>query len=187
MKKTEETPATRRGPGGDTNRLRRRLLLFFPLGVFAGIAGVLASAAARFLGPPPRVGEGDGSDDAWVGVAPVSELSGEVPVARTLEVENTAGWSRSRTRHLVYVLPRQGNRVVSAICPHEDCEVAWRLAERDFFCPCHDSRFDEAGERLSGPAPRGLHELPSRVTGGVLEVRSGALTRQDAQGASGRA
>ena len=182
MKKNEETPDTKHTPARDTNRLRRRLLLFFPLGVFAGIAGVLASAAARFLGP-----HGESPTDAWAGVAPVSELRGDDPLARTLEVEHTAGWSRTRTRQLVYVLPRQSNRVVSAICPHEDCEVAWRAEARDFFCPCHDSRFDEAGERLSGPAPRGLYELPSRITGGVLEVRPGAITRQDERGASGRA
>jgi Rieske Fe-S protein len=44
----------------------------------------------------------------------------------------------------------------SAICPHKKCEVEYRVADRQFFCPCHDSRFDETGKVLKGPAKTNL-------------------------------
>jgi Rieske Fe-S protein len=63
-------------------------------------------------------------------------------------------------------------------CPHELCDVDYvddpkrlpqevvnevgRLTEPVYVCPCHNSTFKVDGERLSGPAPRGLYRF--RVT-----------------------
>ena len=71
-------------------------------------------------------------------------------------------------------------------CPHEICEVdlrhdaaAVRLDDGSaapahplFVCACHFSVFDptRAGERLAGPAPRGLYRFRSRVAAERLEV-----------------
>jgi cytochrome b6-f complex iron-sulfur subunit len=69
------------------------------------------------------------------------------------------------------VLPADRPRVVSAVCPHEGCEVAWDAGGRSFFCPCHDSRFGADGSALTGPATRPLDEFPARVADGVLEIQ----------------
>ncbi|MBQ4578293.1 MAG: FAD-dependent oxidoreductase [Clostridia bacterium] len=37
-------------------------------------------------------------------------------------------------------------------CPHLGCALRWNAAERSWDCPCHGSRFDEAGRLLDGPA-----------------------------------
>jgi cytochrome b6-f complex iron-sulfur subunit len=50
------------------------------------------------------------------------------------------------------VLFRDGARIaaISSVCTHLGCVLAMR--ERGFECPCHGSRFDPLGRRLTGPA-----------------------------------
>jgi len=50
-----------------------------------------------------------------------------------------------------------GFYAIDAHCPHLGCLV--RPIEGGFVCPCHKSRFDAAGERKSGSAPRSLRCL----------------------------
>lgn len=72
-------------------------------------------------------------------------------------------------------------RAVCARCPHEYCDVDFirepatlppdvrqeigkPLQDPVYLCPCHNSTFSaQDGERLAGPAPRGLYRF--RVTG----------------------
>jgi len=145
---------------------RRSFLKLLPLGVLAGVFASIGGAAFRFL--RPRIGT---VSDAWLDVAPLSELKGPQPLARKIKAENIAGWATTREEHNVFVLPAKNNEVLSAICPHEGCEVAWNQAANRFSCPCHESYFAADGSRLSGPAPRGLDPLPTRVEGGKLQVQ----------------
>lgn len=46
---------------------------------------------------------------------------------------------------------------LSAVCPHLGGIVSWNDAERSWDCPLHGSRFAATGERLEGPAVRGLN------------------------------
>ena len=143
---------------------RRSLLLLVPLGVFASIAG----AAFRFL--RPRI---SAVSDRWLDVAPLNEIGGSQPVGRKVVAEHIAGWAITTEEHTVFVLPAKSNQVVSAICPHEGCEVLWNSQRNQFSCPCHESYFAADGARISGPAPRGLDPLPSRVQDGKLQVQYG--------------
>src|SRR5258708_2624601 len=40
-----------------------------------------------------------------------------------------------------------------------------------FYCPCHDSSFDASGTKASGPSPRPLDVLDTRVEDGFVLVR----------------
>ena len=146
---------------------RRRFLLLVPAGIGLGILTTLVSTAVRFLRPlaPPV-----GAHEQWLPVAPLAELTGAEPLARTLRVQQEIGWTQVVEEHTVFVLPRE-RRVLSAVCPHEGCAVVWRAEGQGFLCPCHDSRFDAGGARTSGPAARGLDALPTQVEGDVLKVR----------------
>lgn len=162
-----------RGDAPDRNfdPRRRRLLLWLPAAVFASVAAALSTAAFRFLRPAAR--EAGADADAWLPLGRVEELKAAGPVAVRVGVERVRGWASVREERAVYVLPGEGPSVVSAVCPHEQCEVVWSEGPGEFLCPCHDSRFGPRGAVLSGPAARDLTRLPARVEGGVLQVLLG--------------
>jgi len=150
----------------ELNQSRRSFLGLLPLGVFAGVFVSLGGAAFRFL--RPRLAA---ASDRWLDVANVSELSGPQPITRKVVAEHIAGWAVTTEEHNVFVLPANGNQVLSAVCPHEGCEVAWQQNTNRFACPCHESYFAADGSRISGPARRGLDTLPARVQDGKLQVQ----------------
>jgi quinol---cytochrome c reductase iron-sulfur subunit, bacillus type len=149
-----------------SDKSRRAFLLFLPFAAIAGVFTSIGAAAIRFLRPVTALG-----NQQWTDVALVAEIRGNKPVARKVRVEQVAGWAKSLAEHSVYILPGQNNQVLSAVCPHEGCEVSWRDEERVFACPCHDSNFTADGQRINGPARRGLDPLPSRVVDGKLQVQ----------------
>jgi len=61
---------------------------------------------------------------------------------------------------------------VSAVCPHLGGVVTWNNAESSWDCPLHGSRFAANGDRLEGPATRGLSavalgaDASERIAGG---------------------
>lgn len=148
-----------------TNQSRRALLKLFPWGIAAAVFGSIATAAFRFLRPVVSAPAAE-----WIDVAPVDELTGVAPIPRTIIAEQIAGWAASPNEHTVYVLP-QRNEVLSSVCPHEGCEVAWDASTNHFSCPCHDSFFAVDGTKVSGPAGRGLDPLPTRVQAGKLQIQ----------------
>jgi menaquinol-cytochrome c reductase iron-sulfur subunit len=59
-------------------------------------------------------------------------------------------------------------KAFSATCPHLGCAVSWE--GQDYLCPCHDSRFDPAGAKKTGPSERGLDALDIEVVGDRLRL-----------------
>ena len=148
------------------DRSRRSFLQFFPLGVFFGVFASIAGAGFRFLRPRLYA-----ASDQWLDVATLSELTGPQPLAKKIAAEQIAGWAVTTEAHNVFVLPAKNNQVLSSICPHAGCEVAWEQSTNRFSCPCHESYFAADGSRVSGPATRGLDSLPTRVQNGKLQVQ----------------
>lgn len=68
----------------------------------------------------------------------------------------------------------------SKVCTHAGCPVGlYRASARQLFCPCHQSTFDvlHGGDRIFGPAARGLPQLPIAIANdGTLEATSGYPT-----------
>ena len=150
----------------DRPNSRRSFLRLLPLGVFAAVFASIGGAAFRFL--RPRV---VAASEQWLDVVSVSELIGPQPVAKKVVAEHVAGWAVTTEEHNVFVLTGKNNQVVSPICPHAGCEVLWEQQANRFACPCHESYFAADGSRISGPSPRGLDALPSRVQDGKLQVQ----------------
>ncbi|RZJ86366.1 MAG: FAD-dependent oxidoreductase [Chryseobacterium sp.] len=51
--------------------------------------------------------------------------------------------------------------LLSPVCPHTGCNVAWNPSEISWDCPCHGSRFDIDGKLLNGPALSDLKKINS--------------------------
>ena len=58
-------------------------------------------------------------------------------------------------------------RVFKGVCTHADCNVAWRSNHNDFFCACHEGRYDEFGTNIEGPPPRPLTRLFVKFEGNL--------------------
>jgi len=54
-------------------------------------------------------------------------------------------------------------KAFSLICTHLACTVEWQEGSAEFYCPCHDGRFDQFGEVIAGPPPVPLEQFPVRV------------------------
>ena len=55
-------------------------------------------------------------------------------------------------------------------CVHLGCRVPFCGSSKWFECPCHGSKYNQAGEYELGPAPRGMDRFRVSVTDGVLFV-----------------
>jgi cytochrome b6-f complex iron-sulfur subunit len=55
-------------------------------------------------------------------------------------------------------------------CVHLGCRVPFCTSSQWFECPCHGSKYNEAGEYKLGPAPRGMDRFKMIVTGGNVTV-----------------
>ncbi len=61
-------------------------------------------------------------------------------------------------------------KAFSLVCTHLSCTVEWQPGSREFYCPCHDGRYDEFGEVLAGPPPVPLEALAVKVDGDTVIV-----------------
>lgn len=59
---------------------------------------------------------------------------------------------------------------LSSICPHTGCQVRTLASSPGFFCPCHQAKFNQAGDMdgstqagAKSPAPRGMDSLECQV------------------------
>jgi cytochrome b6-f complex iron-sulfur subunit len=60
-------------------------------------------------------------------------------------------------------------------CVHLGCRVPWCQSSQWFECPCHGSKYNKVGEKVGGPAPRGLDRFVLEVAGGNIVVDTGNL------------
>jgi quinol---cytochrome c reductase iron-sulfur subunit, bacillus type len=133
-------------------------------------AGALAVPAARFVVAPASGGAGGGK---WIKTVALESLKEGEPKRVPLVADRRDAWTLEKQVELGAVwLLREGDAVKawSVVCPHLGCAVDRNATAPGFYCPCHDSSFDPAGRRVSGPSPRDLDALATRVEDGVVAV-----------------
>ena len=150
----------RSGPpdGGASHPTRRRFLDWLSK-AFLGLWGLgLAGAIGAYLRPPEH---GSGMAERSVRVGLLEDF--KIGEARLV-------------RHGVspfYVVRLDATRIValSAVCTHVRCILGFDRERRALTCPCHDGRFDLAGQVLSGPPPRPLPSYSVSVRAGEVFVQ----------------
>jgi Rieske Fe-S protein len=156
---------------------RRRFFSLVTKVLLAGIALLLAVPAIGYIWAPLR--RKDASASSEEGFADAGKLE-DLPVGEwrliTLEVLRRDGWEeKARAKHAVWVRrsPEESSPAIalSPICPHLGCQIEWHPDRSEFLCPCHKGVFTKEGQVVSGPPPRGMDELPSKVLAGRLLVQ----------------
>lgn len=159
-------------PSSEPESSSRRNFLgrFLALGSVV-VGGTLSVPLIRFALHPIF---GKATETAWADLGPATDfMELNVPQKRTVTVNQLDGWRRVISEKSVYVVREEGNklRVLTAICPHLGCSVRWNEGTTRFNCPCHNGTFAASGKLMSGPPPRDLDELDSRIQDGHLQVR----------------
>ena len=154
----------------------------------AHVAGASLTAALAIgplgvvLDPLLRDSKANDEPEGWSTVGAAERFTvGETPRRVILKEDVQDAWLKRAGVPVGSVLVQRtaadAFKVLSAVCPHLGCSVAYQEAKKGFLCPCHNSRFDVAGERVepsdgsSNPAPRGLDPLEWRLQDGQLQVR----------------
>jgi menaquinol-cytochrome c reductase iron-sulfur subunit len=146
------------------------------LGVLLGFGTVVMGAALsvpliRFALHPLLTKT---TEIGWSDVGKIDEFASlTAPAKRIIKVEQRDAWRQIISEKPVYVVPGKNGtvRVLSPICPHLGCSIPWNETKQEFICPCHVAVFAMDGAKISGPAPRSMDDLESKVENGMLKVR----------------
>ena len=169
MVEDSESPCASRH--AEENGLTRRSLFASLLGMGGAVIGaVVGLPVFRSLFYPVYAEE---EHPQWSDVGDIKDF-GEAgtPVVKTVAVTRRDGWRDVVSHHSVFVNRSADGafQVLSSVCPHLGCSVAWHEDQSKFICPCHGGQFSADGKRISGPPPRGLDSLESQVHEGKLQV-----------------
>jgi menaquinol-cytochrome c reductase iron-sulfur subunit len=159
-------------PSDQVETLTRRSFLGVLIGFGSVVVGTALSVPLiRFALHPLLTTT---TEIGWSDVGKIDEFASlTAPVKKLITVEQRDGWRKIVSEKAIYVLPTKDGsvRVLSPICPHLGCSIPWIEAKQQFVCPCHTAIFALDGARVSGPAPRSMDDLESKIDNGMLKVR----------------
>jgi Rieske Fe-S protein len=169
---------------------RRKFLKVATCAIGGGVGLVVAAPVLTLLGDPAgKVTVTTPTTPLDVGLAEQFRAGAEPRKVDVVAPIVKDGWMAARNVVLgaAWIRRTAPDKLValSAVCPHLGCAVGWDAAAGNFLCPCHDSRFSVAGDRLTGPSERGLDELPLKLVDGRLQLtwiryKTGQTTREPA-------
>ncbi len=150
---------------------RRALVLATCVGGCALALAAGGPAVAMVFAPLSENGRGG----RWGRTIKLDQLEEGAPKRVAVVDDRRDAWSVERGVELGSVwLVRRGDEVIalSAVCPHLGCSVnaVEGGGAAGFSCPCHTSAFDLSGKRTSGPSPRDLDRLETRIEDGHVMV-----------------
>jgi len=135
---------------------RRRFVNVFFGGSFLATFGAFLYPVVRYL-LPPRQAEA-------VQKKVVAARVGDLPpnAAKIFKFGSAAGMliNTSDGKLLAF----------SATCTHLTCTVTYQADTSTMYCPCHNGRFDLAGQVISGPPPAPLEAYQVDVVGEDIVV-----------------
>jgi Rieske Fe-S protein len=160
-----------------TDQPRRRFLKTVTVALGGAVSAVLAVPLLRaFLFPVGRKTVTTGTGTIDVGPLDRVPTAGAAPLKIPIVADAVRdGWARGEAVVVgAAYLSRAADGSVTALsssCPHLGCSILYQSADDTFRCPCHKSGFSRTGEKITGPAKRGLDPLPVEVEGGRVKLR----------------
>lgn len=137
----------------------------------ATVGALLAVPLVRFTLHPVLART---TEKSWSEVGKEEEFQSlTAPVKKLVTIEQRDGWRKTLAEKPVYVSKDAHGRliVLSAVCTHLGCTVPWVEKENRFVCPCHLGNFAIDGTLLSGPPPRSMDRLETKVEDGILKTQ----------------
>ena len=133
------------------------------------VVSIGVPAVAYVLGPGLKIQK----SEAWVPVGKVDQFKVGEPTLVSFTRTTVNGWERTTNSIGVYVTkPVSGDiYVLSNVCTHLACRVSWKADGQDYVCPCHDGHFDIEGSVISGPPPKPLIRLETKIEDNTLYVK----------------
>jgi Rieske Fe-S protein len=165
-----ETNESRNGTQPEPAHVSRRKLLGWLVGIINfGVASAIVGPTLGFIGAPLKRKK---ENAIWIPVLKEEELAEGATCSVNYQLDVEDGYMTSPRTYSVY-LHRKGGKVFAydPSCPHLGCHVEFKARKKRYVCPCHGGVFDEDGNRVSGPPPRGLTQIATKVEGGRLWVR----------------
>lgn len=135
---------------------RRRFVDIFLGGALIGTVASFLYPVLRYLIPPRQA----------------EALLNRIAAAKTGELAPNT-WKLVKfgsTPALLISTPDGELRAFSAVCTHLTCTVNYDGETETLFCPCHNGRFDLAGNVISGPPPRPLEAFQVEISGSEIYI-----------------
>ncbi|WP_414043037.1 ubiquinol-cytochrome c reductase iron-sulfur subunit [Macrococcus sp. EM39E] len=151
---------------------RRQFLNYSLMGVGSFMAAGMVLPMGRFaLDPVFKSGE---AGDMITTSLKVSEIT-EEPTKVDFKYEQKDAWYTSEVTDFAWVF-KEGENIVamSPVCKHLGCTVTWngdKSNPNQFFCPCHNGRYEKNGANVPGTPPLGpLDQYETGDKGGMLTI-----------------
>ncbi len=120
-----------------------------------------------YLDPLAKRNKGGGGADGFIKVTTLDAISADgSPVKFSVIADKVDAWNRFSNVSIgaVYLQLVDGvPRALHTSCPHLGCFVDYRPGKKDFYCPCHNSRFRLDGGIVDGVSPRAMDALQIEV------------------------
>jgi menaquinol-cytochrome c reductase iron-sulfur subunit len=141
-----------------------------------GIAGLIPVAAGTMFFMDPILRRRREAGGGMLRAVNLSELPEDgTPLRVTLRSDIVDAWTIYRDRVIgsVYLRLMPNGQVLAFndTCTHLGCKVDYQAADKQFFCPCHQSAFELDGKRKNLTPPRNLDSLEAEVKDGEVWVK----------------
>lgn len=163
------------------NQVSRRQFLNYTLTGVGGFMGAALLAPMVGFAIDPLLRAEKESD--FVYIMDLDEITTE-PQRKTFVIDQVDGWYESKVEKTAWVFKDDEGNILalSPVCTHLGCMVDWNTNEpNEFFCPCHDGRYDKLGVNIPNTPPtEPLHQYEYQITDGKLYLSSKTYSRKGA-------
>ncbi len=163
-------------PASRGNVAPRRGFLSLLAILAGGIAGLVPLAAGTLFFLDPTLRKRKGAAGGMLRAVDLSELPADgTPLRVALRSDIVDAWTIYHDRVIgsIYLRLMPNGQVLAFndTCTHLGCKVDYQAADKQFFCPCHQSAFELDGERKNQIPPRRLDSLEAEIKDGEVWVK----------------